>query len=546
MNITALAIVSVIAGSVAALGGALVFRHEHGSRLGWLVLFLSLAVGSWQFATGMHLLTTPFRQSAWGQIGLLSALFIPSTQYHFTCVVTGHIRRLSRLVTMMWATSVFLIGAMVTNTLFVSLRRHAWGVFAVYAWPGHVFVAVTLFALAHGLYLFWRLSRDNPRESMASKRGTLLFWALVASAFGAIDFLPVMGFPVPPLGGVAIALGNVLIAYATWKYRLVELTPAYAANPLLDSMTDGVLLLDRDGVVRIVNAACSRLLGIARKELVDATLPEQLAAMLEWNRGSFPSHDVRVSESTYRTQDGTRILVDIDVTLIDDGSPEPGAALIVVREVTRAVEERERARQLALYDPLTSLPNRVLLRERFTEALARCRRARAFGAVFFIDLDRFKYVNDTWGHEAGDLLLRTLAERITASVRETDWLARNTDPKDQSTVARIGGDEFVLLLSPIASPTDAAMIAERLLENLKLPVQLQPGAEFVPGASIGISIFPEDGKDADALLKAADQAMYRSKNAGRDRYTFFDDTTLKRAAAAGRHSSKTKVRRAQS
>lgn len=165
----------------------------------------------------------------------------------------------------------------------------------------------------------------------------------------------------------------------------------------------------------------------------------------------------------------------------------------------------------AHHDDLTGLPNRALLSERLQQELARARRAGNQLALLFLDLDRFKSVNDTLGHEGGDQLLRMAAGRLSACVRECD------------TVARLGGDEFVVLLTGLDNPQQTAKLAGQVLALLSEPFQIAGNNCFI-GASIGVSVFPADGTTAEELLKQADIAMYRAKAAGRGRFVFFEES----------------------
>ena len=168
----------------------------------------------------------------------------------------------------------------------------------------------------------------------------------------------------------------------------------------------------------------------------------------------------------------------------------------------------ERVNHMAFHDELTSLPNRLMLSQRLDQALCRHRRAGTQLALLFLDLDRFKVINDSLGHETGDVLLRQVADRLRAQSREGD------------TVARMGGDEFVVLIENPENLTDVASRAKRLVEQLSAPYLLG-GKDRHVTLSIGISVFPADGCDAQSLLKAADVAMYRAKDTGRDNYLFY-------------------------
>jgi diguanylate cyclase (GGDEF)-like protein len=175
----------------------------------------------------------------------------------------------------------------------------------------------------------------------------------------------------------------------------------------------------------------------------------------------------------------------------------------------RYAEERKRTEQhladFAFHDQLTGLANRNLFRQRVAKALANCRRKGDAFAVLLLDMDRFKSINDALGHDAGDAFLLQVADRLRESTRETD------------TVARLGGDEFAVLATGIAAPTDVGLIVERILNALRRPIELS-GARLIPTASIGAAVYPASGEDSDALLAAADAAMYVAKKEGRNCY----------------------------
>jgi diguanylate cyclase (GGDEF)-like protein/PAS domain S-box-containing protein len=176
-----------------------------------------------------------------------------------------------------------------------------------------------------------------------------------------------------------------------------------------------------------------------------------------------------------------------------------------VRDVTAQQESSEKARDMAYHDPLTGLPNRLLLLDRLTQAIAKAQRMRQRVIVLFIDLDRFKQVNDTLGHDAGDDLLRKIAEHLGQSVRKSD------------TVARYGGDEFVVVLENVESDADFEILAAKILESATVTMRVgETGISVTP--SVGVSVFPDHAATAEALLKAADTAMYQAKAAGRATY----------------------------
>src|SRR6185436_18691892 len=185
-----------------------------------------------------------------------------------------------------------------------------------------------------------------------------------------------------------------------------------------------------------------------------------------------------------------------------------GAAASMVSAALHRLDSEARLAYLAQFDPLTGLPNRTLLADRFSLMIVQARRRNVSLGVLFIDLDDFKLVNDTQGHAAGDELLRETARRLQSSLRDGD------------TVARISGDEFAVILGDLARPDDAALVAQKIIEKLGEAFAIRNQQVFVT-ASIGIATFPADGDNAEALLGAADAAMYRAKQAGRNAFQFF-------------------------
>ena len=186
------------------------------------------------------------------------------------------------------------------------------------------------------------------------------------------------------------------------------------------------------------------------------------------------------------------------------------------RDVTDRIRAEQRVRHNAYHDSLTQLPNRALFQDRLTQEVGRARRAGSTTALLLLDLDRFKTINDTLGHAAGDRLLVEVAKRLKSRKRKGD------------TIARLGGDEFVLIVSGLRDKEDAGVVAENLLETLKPPIHIDEYDLHV-SASIGIAIFPDDGEEGAALMKSADMALYRAKELGRDNYQVFEPKLNQRA-----------------
>ena len=212
---------------------------------------------------------------------------------------------------------------------------------------------------------------------------------------------------------------------------------------------------------------------------------------------------------------GYRVFESSASPLLDDQQRHIGFQGID-RDITERREAEERIEFLAHHDILTGLPNRLLLRDRFEQALQRAERGKAHVGLLFVDLDNFKIVNDTLGHAAGDKLLQAVVLRIAACMRDTD------------TVCRQGGDEFILLLNEIPDVETVERIATDILSALAEPIEIE-GHSLNPSCSIGVSFYPEDGQDFDTLLQKADAAMYNAKDAGRNAYRFFSEAMNLRA-----------------
>ena len=191
-----------------------------------------------------------------------------------------------------------------------------------------------------------------------------------------------------------------------------------------------------------------------------------------------------------------------------------------VQDISERLNAQAQIHNLAYYDIVTGLPNRARLLKSLEEVLDRASRENTRFAVLFLDLDHFKQVNDTLGHDAGDALLQQVAERINNVLRDSDVLTKSDDESGDHTVARLGGDEFVVLLGSIRRPEDSARVAQRIAATIREPFRLGE-SEVRISTTIGISVYPADGKDSDALLKHADVAMYHAKERGRDGYQFY-------------------------
>lgn len=292
---------------------------------------------------------------------------------------------------------------------------------------------------------------------------------------------------------------------------------------IAETATDAIISVDQLGVIGFVNRAAERIFGHHTREMLGAELNLLMpGALRELHKATAESHSVARDQhivweavefwGTHR--DGRQIPLEVSF----GEYRRHGERLFtgVVRDITERKHADDKIRYLAQYDALTGLPNRVLLQDRIEHALAQARRAQERVAVLFLDLDDFKHVNDSLGHQTGDRLLQMVSDRLRFCLREGD------------NVGRLGGDEFVICLPLPVDERHTSLVAEKILEAMRAPL-LVDDQELHVSISIGISLYPHDGEDADTLMRAADIAMYHAKENGRNNYQFFTQTLNKAA-----------------
>jgi diguanylate cyclase (GGDEF)-like protein/PAS domain S-box-containing protein len=292
------------------------------------------------------------------------------------------------------------------------------------------------------------------------------------------------------------------------------------AQVTLNSIGDAVLSTDGNWRITFLNPVAERLIGWKHAEasgqqltdvfqVIDATTRERIAPCLEFEVGK--GHTVILPPNCVLVRrDGHESPIEDSAAPIHDRSGDVAGLVIVFHDVSEAQAMAQRMTHLAEHDILTSLPNRGLLDDRLKQGIALAQRYSRRLAVLFIDLDHFKHINESLGHLIGDQLLRAVALRITPCIRNSD------------TVSRQGGDEFIVLLSEISYAEDAALIAEKIRLAVLEPYTIANHLLHLT-ASIGVSVYPEDGVDSEGLIQSADTAMYHAKEKGRNRSQFFKD-----------------------
>ncbi|HEX6803648.1 MAG TPA: PAS domain S-box protein [Terriglobales bacterium] len=296
-------------------------------------------------------------------------------------------------------------------------------------------------------------------------------------------------------------------------------------SQVLDQSAEGIFICDAQQNIVVVNSAFEQITGYSAQEAITKT-PRILRSgrhdanfYLEMWR-TLLSTGVWRGEIWNRRKNGELFAEWLSISVVYNRSGVPAHFVGIFSDVTERKRDQEKMLRLAQYDLLTDLPNRALLMEQLNQTIQVAERRKSKVGVMFLDLDRFKEVNDSLGHHAGDVLLQRVAERLSGGVR-----------RGHDTVARMGGDEFVVIFPDLGNPRNLATIAHKLLSCFLSPVTIQEH-ELTVTASIGISLYPDDGLDAQELIRNADAAMYQAKAAGRNGYKFYTSDLNQRALEA--------------
>jgi diguanylate cyclase (GGDEF)-like protein/PAS domain S-box-containing protein len=348
-------------------------------------------------------------------------------------------------------------------------------------------------------------------------------WLYLVDKLGADEFSEVdERVAVTVAAQIAVAYENLQL-YAEIKRHHAQLTADMTARirldedlrrfrAAMDATADAIFLIDRSGMCFVdVNATACRMLGYDRTDFLAvgtaaAPASDKLRLQDLYDKLLAGDQSGAMAELMLQRKDGTPLAVEVQRRTLRSGAS--WILVAVARDITERKEAEQRLLKLAHFDTLTGLPNRSQFYSALTRALEQAEEHRWAVGVLFLDVDRFKTVNDTLGHPIGDELLRQFAGRLVDCLRVRD------------TIGRFGGDEFAAILVLPEGPQTAIAVVDKIRDTLRRPFDLE-GHEVTVTASIGITVFPDDGRDADTLIKYADTAMYRAKEAGRDAFRFF-------------------------
>jgi diguanylate cyclase (GGDEF)-like protein/PAS domain S-box-containing protein len=487
-----------------------------------------VAAAIWCVAYALELAASGDSRVLWGALKFIGTTLLPPAWLIFALQYTGRLGRPGRrllaalavepalvLLLLAYGPTRSLIRSYSADQLHATLPIAHLG--AVY-WVHFVYTsALVLAASAMLLLTLMRMSRLYWRQSMVLVVAICL--PLIANVMSSLDIAPFARFNATP---IAVSLAAWTLVLGVLRYKLLDLRPV-ARTLVVETMRDAVVVADAHGRVVDVNPAAQRLLGIPAAALIgrpaDTLFDDDEAP---GGNGQLPPREL-LRGARSRAGD-----VELVVTPLLDQRGATAGRVLVFRDVTERKELERNLRHLAYTDALTGLPNRSLFHDRLKQGLAIASRRDSPLAVFFLDLDRFKVINDSLGHDVGDRVLISVARRLGSCLR------------DEDTLARLGGDEFAVLLPEVSGPSGSKSVADKLLRALAAP-ELIDGQELTVGASIGIALFPQSGSDVQSLLRSADAAMYSAKARGRGRAALFTPDLGERNAR--RQQLETELRR---
>lgn len=293
----------------------------------------------------------------------------------------------------------------------------------------------------------------------------------------------------------------------------------------LETMQLGVTITDLAGNILYCNPAEAEMHLCTERELVGKNVREFAPSNL-WNpltKAKITAMNRWKRESTNRRKDDSLFPVKLMSDVVKNAKGRPLGIITTCEDITFNKKSEAKIVRLAYQDTLTRLPNRYLMKDRLTHAIESAKKYNRQMAILFLDLDRFKCINDTLGHDIGDKLLQQVAKRLAKYVRKSDTVARVKENNSTNTVARLGGDEFTILLSEIKHIEGVTRVAQRILDLFSKSFKVQ-GHEIFVTFSMGIAVFPQNGENATSLLKNADTAMYNAKKNGRNNFQFYTES----------------------
>jgi len=375
----------------------------------------------------------------------------------------------------------------------------------------NIHIAVYILATLVLLYRSYRKSADI----IYRRQIRVIFMTIVISvvAFFLITYVPVL-FHIQPFSYLDLIIVQIWVlglSYAIIRYGFMVISPETAASSIIKTMADGLLLTDRAGVIVSVNPSLFRLLQGETKTIVGNPVESIFPAA--FTKQHFKSllvsgNIVQDMETSVSSTDGNEICVSLSASAVTDKWGRKTGYVVILHDISERKRTEKQLQHMATHDTLTNLPNRTIVNDRLRNAISRAKRHKQIVGLLLIDVDKFKNINDTFGHDAGDKILKQVAAGLNQSIRDYD------------TVARMGGDEFIIILSDLKDRKDCDVVIERIRSSFSRPKEIGKQRVIVT-LSIGVSICPDHAENIEDLMKFADLALYRVKASGRNDFQLY-------------------------
>ena len=500
--------------------GVRVFRLDRRARLNILFFVLNITLFVWSFSTALYISAqTEVACAAWYRISSVGSYFFIGSALHFFLFFTKQQKLLNRWwkYLILYFPSIFFTFMEVAFDFYSDsyvLGQYGW---VVIAQTDSIWFATSLMYIVGYIVacviLSARFGKTAGTIREKNQARVLHYTAAISLLIGLIILVvsTVLVSDLPDITPISGAIWSVGIYYAIAKYKLLLLTPSYIAENLYETIADSVILANPLGEITNINPEAQRVLGYNESELIGFSLEIifKYDSRSENNISELLKRcPVRGAETFMFTKTNEKTPVILSISECLDQYKTTLGFVLASKDVTEYKKAEEKIQYLATHDSLTGLPNRAMFTQLLEHAILSAKRNNKMLAVLFVDLDRFKTINDTKGHDAGDQLLITIARRYQSALRAAD------------VVCRQGGDEFVILIEDVHKPNDLKRVAGHIISTTYEPVVLL-GDECRVTASVGISIYPSDGEDAQTLMKHADIAMYCAKEEGKNDYKFY-------------------------
>lgn len=482
-----------------------ILLSEKGSKVSWLFTLMTTVASGWLISTSLIILSAvPAVAKFWSYLCIISVCFIPFVMMLFVTAATDSFekRKTHLRVSFGWS----LLTALLTVTtpgMVSSIHRYRWGYFTLYGPLAPMHIAHTSLGVVFCLKWLWS-HWSNAKTDPAKKRSRTFFFAFCSCSIAIIDVLPPLGVNIYPYGFLPVLGFCAIISWGILRYRIIKFSPAFAAEEMMSTMDDPLIVCDLNGTIRLANDACEDVFGFSEEELLNDSLDQLLAPaelgskkLQTLKEGSLKDTE----EFRFRNRKNEKIAVRTSVSRLTDEDDEPVGILIVARDIRQQKKAQEQIQELAFRDSITNLPNRRYLFKEFDTLTENIDDEQ--GALIYLGLPDFNEIKHTLGPQKTETLLTKLTSRFQALVDDSVELINWNE------------DEFILVDLSARTREEARGRAEQWLKTLNEPFDVDSDT-FRLRASIGIALRWKHGNELDDLLTKADLARNRArKQSGR-------------------------------